>query len=133
MSIDKQLVEMADDIKELDRVSYSPESTYNLRRAARLRSMGYAKIDEHFKLLSERITKLEHDNEMRKTREKVMSLFSSMRYGTFASREHMEYYKGKLNEIFGTGNYQDTDSVKQNGYGVQMTIFDDLDVQEDDE
>ena len=126
MSMDKQLEQMADDIRALDKVCYEPAATYYLRRAAKLRSMGYAKIDEHIELLSERITKLEHDNEMRKTREKVMSLLSSMRYGTFASREQMEYYKGKLNEIFGTGNYQDTDSVKQDGYGIQMTIYDEI-------
>lgn len=63
--------------------------------------------------LENRILVLEHDKKMRDIRDKVTSLFATMQYGTLgADPERTAYYKSKLNEIFGSGTYQDTDCVR---------------------
>lgn len=63
--------------------------------------------------LENRILVLEHDKKMRDIRDKVTSLFATMQYGTLGtSPERTAHYKQKLNEIFGSGTYQDTDSVR---------------------
>lgn len=63
--------------------------------------------------LENRILVLEHDKKLRDTRDKIMSLFASMQYGKLCTdSERTAYYKCKLNEIFGTGCYQDTDTVQ---------------------
>lgn len=67
--------------------------------------------------LENRILVLEHDKKARDIRDKVMSLFATMQYGTLGmSPERTAYCKQKLNEIFGSGTYQDTDSVKQDSF-----------------
>ena len=44
---------------------------------------------------------------------KITSLFANMQYGKLCTDpERTAYYKLKLNEIFGSGAYQDTDSVR---------------------
>lgn len=63
--------------------------------------------------LENRILVLEHDKRARDIRDRVMSLFATMQYGTLGtSPERTAHYKQKLNEIFGSGTYQDTDSVR---------------------
>ena len=63
--------------------------------------------------LENRILVLEHDKRQREIREKVMSIFASMQYGKMRTDpERTAYYKQKLNEIFSSGTYQDTDSVR---------------------
>lgn len=67
--------------------------------------------------LENRILALERDKKARDIRDKVMSLFANMQYGKLCTDpERTLYYKQKLNEIFGSGAYQDTDSVKQDGF-----------------
>lgn len=61
-----------------------------------------------------RIAKLEEDKKVRDTRDRVMSLFNSMCYGKMANEPaRTAYYKSKLNEIFGSGAYVDTDGCKE--------------------
>ena len=63
--------------------------------------------------LENRILVLEHDKRIRDTRDKITSLFASIQYGKMCTDpERTAYYKQKLNEIFGSGAYQDTDSVR---------------------
>jgi hypothetical protein len=60
--------------------------------------------------LENRILVLEHDKKVRDIRDKVASLLAGMQYGTLGtSPERTAYYKQKLNEIFSSGTYQDTD------------------------
>ena len=75
---------------------------------------------EEYSSLENRILALEHDKKLRDIRDKVTSLLSSMQYGTLGtSPERAAYYKSKLNEIFGSGTYQDTDCVtKETNDGV---------------
>lgn len=69
--------------------------------------------------LENRILVLEHDKRRREIREKVMSIFASMQYGKLCtSPERIAYYKSKLNEIFGTSCYQDTDTVRGESDGT---------------
>ena len=57
-----------------------------------------------------RIAALEQDKKRRDIRDKVMGLFANMQYGKLSEDpERTKYYKLKLNEIFGSGTYQDTD------------------------
>ena len=57
-----------------------------------------------------RIAKLEEDKKLRDVRDSVMNLFNNMQYSKLCKDpERTEYYKLKLNEIFGSGVYQDTD------------------------
>lgn len=63
--------------------------------------------------LENRIIVLEHDKKMRDIRDKIASLLAGMQYGTLGTDpKRTAYYKQKLNEIFGSGAYQDTDSVR---------------------
>lgn len=66
---------------------------------------------EEYLSLENRILVLEHDKKLRDTRDKIMGLFANMQYGKMCTDpERIAYYKSKLNEIFGTGCYQDTDT-----------------------
>ena len=68
---------------------------------------------EEYSSLENRILALEHDKKLRDTRDKIMSLFANMQYGKMCTDiERTAYYKSKLNEIFGTGCYQDTDMIR---------------------
>lgn len=72
-----------------------------------------------------RITALEQDKKVRDTRDRVMSLFASMQYGKLCTDpERTEYYKLKLNEIFGDKAYVDTDSVKHDGKTTETSFVD---------
>ena len=71
------------------------------------------------KSLENRVLVLEHDKKLRDTRDKIMSLFASMQYGQLRTNpERTAYYKSKLNEIFGTSCYQDTDTVRGENNGT---------------
>lgn len=62
--------------------------------------------------LENRILVLEHDKRIRDMRDKITSLFANMQYSKLCTDpERTTYYKQKLNEIFGSGAYQDTDGV----------------------
>lgn len=82
---------------------------------------------EDFLSLENRVLVLEHDKAMRNARSKIEALFANMQYGKICSDPvRIAYYKSKLNEIFGSGMYQDTDAVKQDGYKAEITLIDDL-------
>lgn len=69
--------------------------------------------DKEYLSLENRILVLEHDKKLRDTRDKIMGLFANMQYGKLCTDpERTAYYKSKLNEIFGTSCYQDTDTVR---------------------
>lgn len=71
------------------------------------------KVDSLSIGIEKRILVLENDKKMREIREKVMSLFTNCQYGKLhGNKEQTEYYKQKLNEIFGAKVYIDTDSVR---------------------
>lgn len=77
--------------------------------------------------LENRILVLEHDKKMRDVRDKVTSLFATMQYGTLgADPERTAYYKSKLNEIFGSGTYQDTDCVTKEADNGSKDIVDNI-------
>ena len=62
--------------------------------------------------LENRILVLEHDKKLRDTRDRIMTLFANMQYSKLCTDpERTAYYKSKLNEIFGTNCYQDTDTL----------------------
>lgn len=80
-----------------------------------------------FLSLENRLLVLEHDKARRDIRDKIEALFANMQYGKMCSDPvRTAYYKLKLNEIFGSGMYQDTDTVKQDGYKAEITLIDDL-------
>ena len=67
---------------------------------------------EEYLSLENRVLVLEHDKKLRDTRDRIMSLFASMQYGKLCTDpDRTAYYKQKLNEIFGSGTYQDTDCI----------------------
>ncbi len=71
------------------------------------------KVDNTSIGIEKRILVLENDKKLRDTRDRVMSLFANMQYGKLCvDKERTEYYKLKLNEIFGAKAYTDTDEVK---------------------
>lgn len=74
------------------------------------------KLDPGSVNLDERVHQLELWREKLRIQNKVTSLMMSMRYGTMGDKPlDKEYLQLKLNEIFGTGDYTDTDSIKQDG------------------
>lgn len=74
------------------------------------------KVDSASIGIEKRILVLENDKKVRDMRERVLSMFANMTYGKCGdvtiSREKLEYYKIKLNEIFGAKAYTDTDGMK---------------------
>ena len=70
------------------------------------------KVDSVSIGIEKRILVLENDKKVRDTHDRVMSLFANMQYGKLCdSKERTEYYKLKLNEIFGAKAYTDTDGM----------------------
>lgn len=70
-----------------------------------------------------RIAKLEEDKKLRDVRDSVMSLFNNMRYGKLgADSVRTEYYKLKLNEIFGS----DTDGYNAKSVPDEEVTEDDI-------
>lgn len=61
--------------------------------------------------LENRILVLEHDKRMRDIRDKIELLLANTKYGMYTDQERTTGYKQKLNEIFGSGIYKDTDSI----------------------
>ena len=83
------------------------------------------KLDISKESLEKRLIKLEEWKKQVHMQNKVMALLSNMTYGKLSSKSvEMEYYKMKLNEIFGNENYQDTDSVKLDGYNIETSFVD---------
>lgn len=83
------------------------------------------KVDPHFVGIEERVAKLEAWREKLRIQNKVASFMTSMRYGKLGDTPlDKEYLRLKLNEIFGTGDYTDTDSVKQDGYQAETSFVD---------
>lgn len=71
------------------------------------------KLDPGSVNLEERVRQLEMWREKLEIQSKVESFMMSMQYGCLGKPFSKEYLHYKLNEIFGTGDYTDTDSVKQ--------------------
>lgn len=83
------------------------------------------KLDPGSVTLEERVRQLEMWREKLKIQDKITSFMTSMRYGTLRDTPlDREYLRLKINEIFGTGDYTDTDSVKQDGYKAETTLVD---------
>lgn len=83
------------------------------------------KVDPHFVGIEERVAKLEAWREKLRIQNKVSSFMMSMRYGSLGDTPlDREYLQLKLNEIFGTGDYTDTDSIKQDGREAEMSFVD---------
>ena len=75
--------------------------------------------------LEKRVLQLENWREKCHLQQRVQSLFANMHYGKLGSKEiDYEYYRMKINEIFGTESYQDTDSVRQDGYTTETSFTD---------
>lgn len=83
------------------------------------------KLDPGSVNLEERVRQLEMWREKLKIQNKVASFMMSMRYGRLGDTPlDKEYLQLKLNEIFGTGDYTDTDSVKQDGRRIETSFTD---------
>lgn len=64
--------------------------------------------------LENRILVLEQDKRIRDIRDKIERLLANVKYGkSCTDPEQTAYYKQKLNEIFGSGAYKDTDISKE--------------------
>ena len=83
------------------------------------------KLDPGSVNLEERVRQLEMWREKLRIQNKVTSFMMSMRYGRLGDTPlDKEYLQLKLNEIFGTGDYTDTDSVKSDGYKTKVSMTD---------
>ena len=83
------------------------------------------KLDPGSVNLEERVRQLEMWREKLRIQNKVASFMISMRYGKLGDTPlDKEYLRLKLDEIFGTGDYIDTDTIKQDGYKAETTFVD---------
>lgn len=82
------------------------------------------KLDQGSVNLEERVHQLEMWREKLEIQSKVESFMMSMQYGCLGKPFNKEYLHLELNKMFGTGDYTDTDSVKQDGYKIETSFTD---------